>query len=147
MDDTQYPCFRVVPFERSQVFAAHSDPTRLATWWGPAGFTNTFHEFDFRDGGRWHFTMHGPDGGNYDNLWIFRSIVANECIDMRHDCAPYFNLRITLTEVPEGTRIDWLATFDEAKVLAALLEMITRCNEENFDRLEAALAKDLPVHE
>lgn len=27
----------------SDVFAAISAPERLARWWGPAGFTNTFH--------------------------------------------------------------------------------------------------------
>ena len=137
--DTQFRSSRVVPFTRSQVFAAHRDPAILATWWGPAGFTNTFHEFDFREGGRWHFTMHGPDGSNYDNLWIFRHIVPEESIEMRHDCAPFFNMEIKLTDVPEGTRVDWLATFDEAKVLTALLPVMTKCNPENFDRLEAAL--------
>ncbi|MEO8615664.1 MAG: SRPBCC domain-containing protein [Luteolibacter sp.] len=141
MDATQYHCSRIVNFPRSKVFAAHRDPSQLAIWWGPAGFTNTFHEFDFREGGRWHFTMHGPDGANYDNLWIFQHIIADELIDMRHDCAPFFNMRITLTDVPEGTCVDWLATFDEANVLAAILPIIKRCNEENFDRLEAALSK------
>ena len=141
MNDNQFHSQRVVPFTRSQVFAAHRDSAVLATWWGPAGFTNTFNEFDFREGGRWQFVMHGPDGGNYDNLWIFRRIVPEECIEMRHDCAPYFSMTITLTDVPEGTHVDWLATFDDAKVLAALLSMILKANEENFDRLEAALAR------
>jgi hypothetical protein len=40
-----------------------------------------------------------------------------------------------------GTRVDWLAIFDEAKVLAALLPIMIKCNPENFDRLEAALRK------
>ncbi|MCB1097766.1 MAG: SRPBCC domain-containing protein [Verrucomicrobiae bacterium] len=43
-------------------FCSLSRTDRLAKWWGPAGFTNTFHEFDFQKGGRWHFTMHGTDG-------------------------------------------------------------------------------------
>ena len=85
--------------------------------------------------------MHGPDGGNYDNLWIFLRIVPDQCIEMRHDCAPYFSMTITLTDVPEGTHVDWLATFDEAKVLAALHSMIMKANEENFDRLETALSR------
>ena len=32
----------------SGVFAAISAPERLARWWGPAGFTNTFHVRAFR---------------------------------------------------------------------------------------------------
>jgi uncharacterized protein YndB with AHSA1/START domain len=141
MNDTQFQSSRVVPFAKNQVFAAHRDPSVLATWWGPAGFTNTFHEFDFREGGRWHFVMHGPDAGNYENLWIFNRIVPDECIAMRHDCAPYFDMQITLTEVAEGTQVDWLMTFDDAKVLTAVLSIIEKANEENFDRLEAALIK------
>ena len=46
----------------SSVFAAFGDPARLAVWWGPAGFTSTFHSFEFESAGRWSFTMHGPDG-------------------------------------------------------------------------------------
>ena len=85
--------------------------------------------------------MHGPDAGNYENLWIFNRIVPDEYIAMRHDCAPYFDMQITLTEVAEGTQVDWLMTFDDAKVLTAVLSIIEKANEENFDRLEAALSK------
>ena len=140
MHDAQFHSHRILPFPRSQVFAAHRDPASLAAWWGPAGFTNTFQEFEFREGGRWQFTMCGPDGGNYDNLWIFRRIVTDECLEMRHDCAPFFTMTITLTDVPDGAHVDWVATFDDAKVLAALLSMILKANEENFDRLETVLS-------
>lgn len=37
---------------RERVFEAFTDPARLARWWGPKGFTNTFQEFDLRPGGR-----------------------------------------------------------------------------------------------
>jgi len=46
----------------SEVFAAMSDPVRIARWWGPAGFTSTIHELELFPGGRWLLTMHGPDG-------------------------------------------------------------------------------------
>lgn len=52
----------------SQVFAAMSEPARLARWWGPHGFASTIHEFEFKPGGRWLLTMHGPDGKDYPNL-------------------------------------------------------------------------------
>jgi uncharacterized protein YndB with AHSA1/START domain len=53
---------RVIDAPRRKVFKAFADPTHLARWWGPKGFRNTFEEFDFRPGGTWRFTMHGPDG-------------------------------------------------------------------------------------
>ena len=53
---------RVFDFPRELVFNAWTDPEHLVHWWGPKGFTNTFHEFDLRPGGIWRFVMHGPDG-------------------------------------------------------------------------------------
>ena len=58
---------RVIDAPRRKVFKAFADPTHLARWWGPKGFRNTFEEFDFRPGGTWRFTMHGPDGVDYQN--------------------------------------------------------------------------------
>ena len=54
---------RVINAPRHLVFRAWTDPVSPARWWGPKGFTNTFHEFDLRPGGVWRFVMHGPDGG------------------------------------------------------------------------------------
>ncbi len=33
---------RDIPATAADVFAAMTDPERLARWWGPAGLTNTF---------------------------------------------------------------------------------------------------------
>jgi hypothetical protein len=38
---------KIIPARPSEVFAAMSDPARVARWWGPAGFTNTMHKFEF----------------------------------------------------------------------------------------------------
>ena len=57
-----------------KVFAAFEQPDRLAQWWGPSGFTNTFEQFEFKPGGRWVFVMHGPNGANYPNESVFREI-------------------------------------------------------------------------
>ena len=51
------------------VFEAFTDPGHLDRWYGPNGFTVTTHAFEFRPGGTWDFTMHGPDGTDYPN-WI-----------------------------------------------------------------------------
>ncbi len=42
---------RVVKAPIELVYLAWTDPAHLKNWWGPAGFTNTFHEFDLRPGG------------------------------------------------------------------------------------------------
>lgn len=141
MTDNEIKSTRLVPHARAKVFQAHSDPALLTQWWGPNGFTSTFHEFDFRNGGRWRFTFHGPDGKNYANEWEFREIATDERIDFDHISAPRFRLVITLSDEGDKTRIDWLATFESAQVLAGLKHIIVPANEENFDRLEAVLLK------
>jgi uncharacterized protein YndB with AHSA1/START domain len=49
---TTFSTSHEIPATVEQVFAAISDPQRLARWWGPAGFTNTFNVFELRNGGR-----------------------------------------------------------------------------------------------
>jgi hypothetical protein len=65
---------RVLSASPAQVFAAFAQAERLAQWWGPEGFTNTFTQFEFKPGGRWVFVMHGPDGASYPNESVFREI-------------------------------------------------------------------------
>jgi uncharacterized protein YndB with AHSA1/START domain len=65
---------RVLSASPRKVFAAFEQLVRLAQWWGPNGFTNTFAQFDFTPGGRWVFVMHGPNGADYPNENVFREI-------------------------------------------------------------------------
>jgi uncharacterized protein YndB with AHSA1/START domain len=63
---------------RELVWRAWTDPEHLIKWWGPDGFTNTFHEVDFRTGGVWRFIMHAPGGTDYDNYVSFIEVVRPE---------------------------------------------------------------------
>ena len=65
---------RLFRYPRTLMFRAWTEPELLARWWGPKGFTNTFHQFDLRPGGTWKFTMHGPEKGNYQNECVFFKI-------------------------------------------------------------------------
>lgn len=58
---------RTVAAPRELVWLAWTDPRHVGRWWGPAGFTTTTHSMDFRPGGSWRYTMHGPDGRDYGN--------------------------------------------------------------------------------
>lgn len=75
---------RVINAPRELVFEAFEDPEKVVKWWGPTGFTTTIHERDFRVGGVWHQTMHGPDGKDYLNKSIFKEIVRPEKIVYQH---------------------------------------------------------------
>jgi len=45
---TTFRTSRDIPASPEQVFAAIADPERLARWWGPAGFSNTFGVCEFK---------------------------------------------------------------------------------------------------
>lgn len=121
------------------VFEAFADPATLASWWGPNGFRNEFEEFDFRPGGTWRFVMIGPDGRRYPNESTFSEIEPARSIVVRHRSAPVFTLRIELTAEPGGTRVNWTQTFDDPSVAAAIRPVVEPANEQNLDRLTAAL--------
>jgi uncharacterized protein YndB with AHSA1/START domain len=131
---------RVLGAPRDVVFEAFSDPDRLVQWWGPAGFTNTFSEFDLRPGGAWRFVMHGPDGTVYELAKDFVEVVRPERIVLQH-LQPMHRFRMTMifTEQPGGTKLTWRMLFEATEDARALERSIVEANEQNFDRLERYL--------
>ena len=121
------------------VFAAIKDPKRLATWWGPDGFSNRFDVFEFHTGGKWIFTMIGPDGTAYPNESVFSSIEANRELTIQHTNQPHFQLTITLEPSPNGTLLRWEQTFADAAVAEAMRHIVVPANEQNLNRLSVAL--------
>jgi uncharacterized protein YndB with AHSA1/START domain len=56
---------RVLPAARPVVFGAFSDPTQLAKWWGPEGFTTPSLGFQPRVGVRYRIEMQPPEGARF----------------------------------------------------------------------------------
>lgn len=93
---------RLLNASRPQVFRAFAEPEHLAVWWGPNNFQSTVHSFDFRPGGRWELTLHGPDGTDYKNEYFATEIVEPERIVICHpDPAHEFQLIVTLAAAGE----------------------------------------------
>jgi len=69
---------RVFDAPRERVFAAWTDPQRMARWWGPHEFTNPVCELDARPGGAILIHMRGPDGTVYPMTGLFQEIVPPE---------------------------------------------------------------------
>lgn len=66
------------------VFRAFTEPKALKNWYGPNGFTITVIAMDFRVGGLFRFTMHGPDGTDFPNRIEYREIAPAERLAYRH---------------------------------------------------------------
>ncbi len=126
-----------IPATPAQVFAAMSDPARVARWWGPEGFKNTIHQFDFQPGGTWLLTMHGPDGKDYLNESLFTRIVSSELFEIEHLSGHHFILSIELKPFERGTRVHWRQTFDTVEHYEQISQFITSANEQNLRQLAA----------
>jgi len=125
---------RELPAGPEEVFQALADPERLARWWGPDGFTNTIHKFEFTPGGAWEFTMHGPDGASYPNQVVFEAISPNASVVIRHGSQPHFRLSIALTPTASGTLVSWRQEFDDPAVAARMRSIVEPANEQNLTR-------------
>jgi uncharacterized protein YndB with AHSA1/START domain len=119
------------------VFAAIADPQRLARWWGPDGFRNSFEVCDFRPGGAWKFTMHGPDGANYPNESTFFAIEPGRKVVIDHVCQPLFRLTVELESSASGTLVRWTQVFEDAAVAVAVAHIVEPANDQNLTRLAA----------
>src|SRR6188768_1812606 len=88
------------------VWEAWTDPAQVAQWWGPRGFTLTTHSKDLRPGGHWAYTMHGPDGTNYENKTLYHEVEKHTKLVYDHggndDRPPLF--RVTVLFSPEGDK-------------------------------------------
>jgi uncharacterized protein YndB with AHSA1/START domain len=102
------------PLER--VWAAWNDPQKIAKWWGPAGFRSTVEELDVRAGGRFRVLMHGPDGTDYPNLYLFdrvaehRQLVYTNVGSEQFGLAPFQSV-VDIEELGSRTRIVLTARF------------------------------------
>lgn len=143
--DCEIVSSRILNTSRELVFRAWSEPEILKSWWGPAGFTNTFHEFDFRVGGRWSFIMHGPDKGNYANECEFIKIEIPSLIAWKRHSKPIFQVVATFDVIENNkTKLIFKMLFDSAEECRKIKPFVIDKNEENFDKLEMVLQKIIP---
>lgn len=82
--DREIVVSRTISAPPDRVFEAFTEVRHLSRWWGPEGFTTTTRAFEFRVGGEWDFTMHGPDGTDYPEWITWTEIAPAERIALLH---------------------------------------------------------------
>ena len=102
------------PVER--VWAAWNDPQKIARWWGPAGFRSTVEALDVREGGRFEVIMHGPDGTDYPNVYVFDRVEQHKQLVYTNQGSEQFGLApfqsvVDLEAVGNRTRVVLTARF------------------------------------
>ncbi len=131
---------RVIPAPPDDVFAAIRAPERLARWWGPDGFTNTFSVFEFKPAGKWSLVMRGPDGTAYPSENTFADIDPPEKVVVEHPSNPVYRLVITLKAASGGTLVTWAQSFADPEVARRIESIVVPANEQNLARLAAEVA-------
>jgi len=122
------------------VWEVWTQPEHIVNWWGPSGFTNTIHQMDFREGGEWTLTMHGPDGTNFPNRSIFREIIPFKKIVFEH-FNPHFITTVLFESKGEETLLDWTLLFDTAEMREIVVKAhkADEGQKQNLDKLERYL--------
>lgn len=133
---------RVLNSSLEIVYQAFANPLHLKNWWGPEGFTNTFHEFDLQPGGKWILTMHGLEKGNYENSSIFKTVQPLKLIAWTRVSQPFFEMEVAFEKRSDSkTEISFRMIFNTAEECEKIKKFALPKNEENFDRLEKELLK------
>lgn len=129
------------------VWDAWTDPAQVAQWWGPRGFTLTTHSKDLRPGGHWSYTMHGPDGTDYENKTLYYEV--EECAKLVYDHGgsddrpPLFRVTVFFRETDGKTTMDMtmaLATPDAAEQARKFIKQAN--GNSTWDRLAEYLEKE-----
>jgi len=114
-------------------------PEHLAQWWGPHGFTNTFHKFDLKRGGLWEFTMHGPNGVDYPNKNKFIEVIKPEKIVIQHMESPKYSYVVMFEDAVGKTKLTVSLLFESVEECEKVRPFASGGSEQNIDRLETEL--------
>lgn len=129
------------------VWDAWTDTAQVAKWWGPRGFTITTHSKDLRPGGHWAYTMHGPDGTDYENKTIYHEV--EECAKLVYDHGgnddrpPLFRVDVRFRESDGKTTMEMtmtLASEEAARESAKFIKQVG--GNSTWDRLGEYLEKN-----
>lgn len=134
------------------VWDAWTDPAQAAQWWGPRGYTITTHSKDLRVGGHWAYTMHGPDGVDYENKTVYLDVVPLAKLVYDHgghdDRPALFRVTVLFADVGGKTRMDMTMTLPNAEAAAQTRQRIKQANgNSTWDRLAEYMAKRLSDQE
>lgn len=129
------------------VWEAWTDSEQVAKWWGPRGFTITTHSKDLRVGGHWSYTMHGPDGVDYQNKTLYHEVEKHSRLVYDHggndDRPPLFRVTVVFTEVKGKTKMQMtmaLATPEAARETEKFIKKAG--GNATWDRLAEYLEKE-----
>ena len=130
------------------VWEAYTDEKQAAKWWGPRGFTITTHSKELKPGGKWNYTMHGPDGKDWPNIATYHEVEKYSRLVYDHGATettpPLFRVTAVFKELPNNkTKFEMtmaLATEEAAKETAKFIKAAG--GNSTWDRFAEYLDKE-----
>jgi uncharacterized protein YndB with AHSA1/START domain len=134
------------------VWDAWTDLQQIAQWWGPRGFTITTHSKELRPGGRWVYTMHGPDGTDYPNIAYYHEVVPKQLLVYDHGATettpPLFHVTVRFTEVNGKTQLDMTMALPTPEAAEETRRFIKKAGgNSTWDRLAEYLESETSQHD
>lgn len=138
---------RVYDAPLKTVWEAWTDPNQAAKWWGPRGFTITTHSKDFKVGGHWNYTMHGPDGVDYPNRTKYLEIEKYSRMVYDHggneEREALFRVTVLFSEVKGKTKMEMTMALPTVEAAEQTKEFIKKANgNSTWDRLAEYLEQN-----
>lgn len=136
----------------SAVWDAWSRPDEIKEWWGPRGFTITTHSREFKTGGTWKYTMHGPDKVDYENFTKYLEVDNGKKLVYDHGGTEtsnaLFRVTVLFSEETGKTKFDMTMTFPSPQAAATSTRFIKKAGgEATWDRLAEFLEKKVHAKE
>lgn len=143
---------RIYDAPLQMVWDAWTVPGEVEQWWGPRGFTLTTHSRDLRPGGHWHYTMHGPDGTDYENTTQYLEVVPGQRLVYDHgghrDRPPLFRVTALFTERAGRTRLDLSMALATPEAAGEMRGFIRKAGgEATWDRLAEHVGRKQTGHD
>lgn len=122
------------------VWECFTDVKHQVNWWGPRGFTITTKSKDLRPGGKWIYTMHGPDGVDYPNIATYHEVVKYEKLVYDHggneDRPKLFTVTVTFKEELGKTIMCMIMALDTPEAAKEIKKFIKQAQgNSTWDRL------------
>lgn len=122
------------------VWKAFTEPDQVAKWWGPRGFTLTTHSKDLKNGGHWHYTMHGPDGTDWPNKTYYHEVEIYKRLVYDHGAndnqPPLFRVDVTFKDIKGKTQMDMRMILASPEIAQETAKFIKKAGgNSTWDRL------------
>lgn len=112
----------------------------VAKWWGPRGFSLTTKSKEVKVGGRWIYTMHGPDGVDWPNTTTYHEVEKYKKLVYDHGAnetqKALFRVTVTFEEFKGKTVMDLTMALETPEAAKETEKFIKKAQgNSTWDRL------------